>query len=241
MPVATIDLAIAFAVTFFAAAIQGTVGMGFAIVSVPFLSIVDPRLAPVPQLLLSIPLIVTMAYRERQHIEFRGLRWILAGRVPGALIGLALLKIATETTLSLMIAGIVLVAVGMLAFGAALPRSPKVDFLAGTFSGISSLISTIGGPPMALLFSREKPPTIRANMAALFIVGLTITLITRLAAGEVTRLDAKVAAILLPALAGGFLMSTRLAARLPQSKARAAILWLSAGSALALAVRTIVQ
>ena len=80
------DLAIALVVTFFAAAIQGVVGLGFAMVSVPILALIDPSLAPVPQLLTTIPLTVSMAWRERGHLQLSGIGWVLAGRVPGAVL-----------------------------------------------------------------------------------------------------------------------------------------------------------
>ncbi|MCL1692867.1 MAG: sulfite exporter TauE/SafE family protein, partial [Actinomycetia bacterium] len=54
-------------VTFIAAAIQGVVGMGFAMVSVPILALINPSLAPVPQLLITLPLTISMAWRERHH------------------------------------------------------------------------------------------------------------------------------------------------------------------------------
>ncbi|NOX24437.1 MAG: sulfite exporter TauE/SafE family protein [Actinobacteria bacterium] len=238
MPIETIDLVIGFVVTFLAAVVQGTIGMGFAIVSVPLLSIIDPRLAPVPQLLVSIPLTTVMAFRERQHIDFKGLSWILAGRIPGALLGLALLKAASESTISLLIAGSVLIAVGALASGIALTRSRSVDFATGAFAGTSALVSSIGGPPMALLFQREKAATVRASLGALFTVGLLITLVTRMAAGEITGLDVKVAAVLLPGMGLGFWTSTRISGRLDESKIRPAILILSALAAVALVVRT---
>lgn len=240
MPVETTDLVIAVVVTFLAAGVQGTVGMGFAVASVPLLSIIDPRLAPVPQLLISIPLTMMMAFRERQHIDYKGLTWVLAGRVPGALLGLALLKAASESTISLLIAGSVLIAVGALATGIALKRSPFVDFITGTFAGISALVSSIGGPPMALLFQRETGPTVRASLGALFTVGLSITLVTRLVAGEISTLDVRIAAVLFPSMLLGFWTSTRLRGRLDESKIRPAILILSGLAAVALVVRTLV-
>lgn len=241
MPIETTDLVISVVITFLAAIVQGTVGLGFAVASVPLLSIVDPRLAPVPQLLVSIPLAMMMAYRERQHVDFKGLSWILAGRIPGALLGLVLLKAASESAISLLIAASVLIAVGGLASGVVLTRSRHVDFITGTFAGISALVSSIGGPPMALLFQKEKGATVRASLGALFTVGLLITLVTRILAGEISVLDVKIAAILLPAMGLGFWTSTRISGRLDESKVRPAILILSAAAAVALVIRTLVS
>ena len=58
-----VDLTLALVITAIAAMLQGSVGLGFAMVSVPLLSLIDPRLAPVPQLLVSLPLALAMAWR----------------------------------------------------------------------------------------------------------------------------------------------------------------------------------
>ena len=52
---------LAFVITGGAAAVQGVAGVGFAMIAVPVLALIDPRLAPVPQLLVVIPLTMYMA------------------------------------------------------------------------------------------------------------------------------------------------------------------------------------
>jgi hypothetical protein len=59
--VSAVALIAALIVTFFAASIQGVVGVGLAMVSVPILALIDPSLAPVPQLLITIPPTISMA------------------------------------------------------------------------------------------------------------------------------------------------------------------------------------
>ena len=55
MPVSVAELVIALVITAAGAFVQGTIGVGFGIVSVPLLSLINPVLAPVPQLLLVSP------------------------------------------------------------------------------------------------------------------------------------------------------------------------------------------
>ena len=52
-----------------------------------------PLFAPVPQLVMVWPLTIAIFWRERHAVEFRSTLWILAGRLPGAFIGVALLKV----------------------------------------------------------------------------------------------------------------------------------------------------
>jgi hypothetical protein len=229
--------AIALFVTFVAAALQGVVGMGFAMLSVPVLSLIDPRLAPVPQLLITMPLTISMAWRERHHLELAGVGWIIAGRVPGALIGVALLAVVVGRTLDLAIAALVLLAVGIIASGKHVERSPGVEFGAGVMSGISGLVASIGGPPLALLYTDADGPTVRSTLAAVFTVGLTITLVARTVTGNISSQDVVIAAVLFPALLLGYLISGRLKGRVNQAQIRMGLLILSTVGAIGLIVR----
>ena len=67
LDLSALELALCLAMMAIAALVQGTVGFGFAIVSVPVLSLVNPALAPVPQLLVQVPLSFGMFLRERRH------------------------------------------------------------------------------------------------------------------------------------------------------------------------------
>lgn len=226
-------------VTYFAAAVQGVVGLGFAMVSVPILALIDPSLAPVPQLLITMPLTLAMAWRERNHLSLRGVGWIVTGRVPGAMLGVVLLTLATQAALELMIAGLVLVAVAIIAAGVHVRRTPGTQFGAGLFSGVSGLVASIGGPPLALLYTRDEGPTVRSNLAAVFTIGLSITIVARVVSGNMTWSDAQVAAILFPALVAGYLTSLAVKDRWSQSAVRNGILILSLAGAMGLIGRVL--
>jgi hypothetical protein len=87
-------LLVAALVTFLSACVQGTLGFGFAVVSVPLLSLLHPALAPVPQLLLALPLTLSMAVRERHAIDLRGVGFVVSGRIVGLALGVALVAMA---------------------------------------------------------------------------------------------------------------------------------------------------
>ncbi len=218
---------VALVVTFAAAAVQGIVGLGFAMISVPILALIDPSLAPVPQLLITLPLTLTMAWRERGHLAMKGVGWVIAGRVPGAAIGVLLLTVATQAALEIIIATLVLLAVAIIASGFRLTRTAGTQFGAGLFSGVSGLVASIGGPPLALLYTRDEGPVVRSNLAAVFVIGILITITARITSGNITWGDARTAAILFPALAAGYLTSLALKDRIAQSAMRNWILVLS--------------
>lgn len=84
MPVSTPAMLGALAVTFVAALVQGTIGTGLDMLSVPILTLIDPALAPVPQLLVTLPPTVAMFRRERHAVEWVGAIRVAAARIPPA-------------------------------------------------------------------------------------------------------------------------------------------------------------
>ena len=237
VPVSIPVLVVALAVTFAAALVQGTLGFGFAIVSVPVLSLLAPVLAPVPQLIMTMPLTLSMAWRERHAIQPRSLGWLLAGRIPGAFLGVLLLKLAGDRALDILIAGAVLVAVAILAAGVNVRRTPGTEFGAGITSGTMAMTASIGGPPVALLFRNDRGEAVRSNLATIFSVGIVITLTGRILAGEIAGSDAVVAALLFPGVLAGYLFSHRFTGRVEGTPLRIGILILSAVAAVGLLLR----
>lgn len=237
LPVAPGTLAIALVVTAISAALQGTIGFGFAVLSVPVLSLVDPLLAPVPQLLVTLPLTASMVVRERESVDLRGVGWVLVGRLPGAAIGVLLLKIATQRWLDVLLAAMVILAIGLLVTGADVKRRPATELGVGVVSGVMGLVSSIGGPPLALLYRNEKGPTIRASLAAIFTIGLMITICARVLASEISWLDLHLGVLYLPPLFLGLWASKYMHGRIEGRPLRLAILVVSACASIGLLVR----
>jgi uncharacterized protein len=234
-----LHLAAALLVTFAAAFVQGVIGLGFAIFSVPILSLIDPRMAPVPQLLLSVALTFSMAYRERHAIQWRTLVWVLIGRIPGAILGAWLLTITTPQILDLIIGGSVLLGVLVFSTKIRVRRNRFSEVVAGIGSGAAGTISSIGGPSLALLYRDEKGETIRANLAAIFALGLIASISARVWAGKIHRVELLVAAAMLPALFAGLVLSGRFMGKIEGKALRISVLAVSAIAAVALLLRAL--
>jgi uncharacterized protein len=208
----TADLAVAIVITALAAILQGTIGLGFAVMSVPLLLLVDPRLAPGPQLLVTLPLTLATCWREREGVCVRSACMVLGGRVPGTLLGVLLLKWAAGAWLHKLIGGIVLVASLVLVSPYQFKRTKLTEFVAGVFSGVGSMVAAIGGPPLALVFSGSTGPQLRSNLAFIFAVGVVFTICVRWGIGELGGQDLRIAIVLLPGMLLGFHISTSLKA-----------------------------
>ncbi|HEX9621918.1 MAG TPA: sulfite exporter TauE/SafE family protein [Polyangiaceae bacterium] len=225
--------------TFVAALLQGTIGFGYAVLSVPVLSLIDPRLAPVPQILTALPMTLFAAGREWAHLDVKGATWILVGRLPGAAIGAALLAVATQRALDLLIGAIVLGAVLILATPLKLRRSPSMDFGVGAFATTTGYVSAIGGPPLALLLRDEHGPRLRSTLGLVFAVGIVVTLAVRTATQQITWLDVALGAALTPVALFGMLASRWLHDRVEGNALRHGVLVTSAFAALGLIGRAL--
>jgi uncharacterized membrane protein YfcA len=239
--IATPQFAVALLVSFLAAALHSTVGFGFALLSVPLLSLLDPLFAPVPQLLVVLPLTLAIVFRERHAIEVRSTLWIFGGRVPGALIGVALLKMLSTAALDVLMSLMVLTGVALVTSRGSFRRTAPREFGAGVASGIMAMVSAIGGPPIALLYRNDTGPTVRANLGLVFAVGLCITISVRAAAGEVSWNEVVVSAGLLPAVWLGLRASHVLIPRVEGPRLRNAIVVIAGAAALMLLGRSVLN
>src|SRR3546814_2113004 len=67
--------------------IQGSLGFGMNLVTVPALALVLPEALPVAVITLGLSISIGMLRHEHHALDRVGLAWILAGRVPGSVVG----------------------------------------------------------------------------------------------------------------------------------------------------------
>jgi uncharacterized membrane protein YfcA len=232
---------IALVVTAVAAFLQGTVGVGYAVVAVPTLALVNSDLAPVPQILTALPLALVMLWREHSSVDFKGVGWLVAGRVPGIFLGIGLLAVASQRTLDLTIGLTVLSGVAVLAFGFHIRRTAVTQFGAGVASGASGFVAAIGGPPTALLYSSAEAATIRSTLAGVFSVGISMSIVARFVSGNATIADIRIALGLLPAVLAGWWVSIMVKDRVSRERVRLGVFVTSAAAAIGLVLKSLLS
>ncbi|MEZ4475586.1 MAG: sulfite exporter TauE/SafE family protein [bacterium] len=168
-----------------------------------------------------------MAWRGRRHVELRRVRWILLGWIPGVLIGVSLLKVLSVRAVSLAMATFVLGAVALMTLGLKVRRFPPTEVGAGVLAGLGSLVSSISGPPVALLYKDERGPTLRANLALVFLAGVLLTLTGRVLSGEISMRDAQIALAVAPGVLLSIPISERLGGRVDGALLRRLVLGLA--------------
>jgi hypothetical protein len=221
------------------AALQGSVGFGLGLFSVPLLLLFAPELVPGPLLAASIVLTMLLAHGERGAIAWNDLGWALAGRIPGIVAAAALLAVISQNSIGLWSGILVLLAVGLSASGLHVPLNRRSLVAAGVLSGLLGTAVSIGGPPIALLYQREPGPRLRGTLSAFFLIGVALSLVGLAAADRFGIVELRLAAYLVPGIVVGFFVSRRAAGFLDRGYTRPAILIISALSSLVVLLRAL--
>jgi uncharacterized membrane protein YfcA len=219
--------------------VQGLVGFGLALVAVPIVALIDPSLLPVPILVTTSAHSVMSLFREHEHVDWRGVGWAMLGRLPGTVIGVLLVGMLNQKQFSLLVGVSVLVCVALSVISWTPRPTPRALVTAGLASGSFGTSTSIGGPPVAMLYQNSTGAEVRATLGAYFVMGSVTSMIGLIAAGHVHTHDLTAGAALIPFLVVGFLLSSPLRKVVDAKGIRYPVLILSAVSALVLIGRSI--
>lgn len=202
-------VAAAVAATAIGAMMQGAVGFGMNLVTVPVLALVQPKALPVTVIMLGIPISIGMARYEWKSVDRAGVAWMIAGRVPGSVGGALIVATVSTAALQAIAGGIVFALV--IASVATPPLSVRrgTQMAAGVVSGVTGTSAGIGGPPLALLYQHHPGPTMRSTLAAAFMFGTALSLVTLGAAGQVGADQVFLGAGLAPVVVAGSVAGRR--------------------------------
>ncbi|MCP9275622.1 sulfite exporter TauE/SafE family protein [Mycolicibacterium arenosum] len=217
-----------------ASCLQASIGFGMGMLAAPVVALVDPSLIPGTLIMLAAVVTLAVTVREREDIDMSGTGWALLGRVPGTIAGGLLLTVIPERTLALLIAAVVLVGVTVTSLGWVPVPRPRNLMLAGATSGVLGTATSIGGPPMALVWQRSSGARLRGTMSGFFLVGSLMSIGVLAATGAVHADTFRMCALLLPAIVGGYVLSRFVNGWLNPSRQRWTAIGMSVAGASAL-------
>ncbi|MEM7444989.1 MAG: sulfite exporter TauE/SafE family protein [Pseudomonadota bacterium] len=198
---------IAFTTVVVAAVAQASIGIGFGVVSAPILAILDPALVPGPLLILGVLTSLIVGIRHRQHFHLGKLGYALSGRVLASILGGLTASVLSPQLFLLVFASLMLAAVAISLSGLHFAPTPRSLFVAGAASGYMGTITSVGAPPMAIVYQHSPGGEIRANMSAFLVSGGTVSIIALAAFGAFGWSDIVLSLKLLPALLIGTWLS----------------------------------
>ena len=221
------------------AAVQGLVGLGLGLVAAPVATLLAPGLMPDLLLWLAFLLPVVTLARERHHIDWRGLGWALPARVPGTAVGVVCVGWLSARELGTAVGLMVLVSVLLTIRAVEIPVNRATLLVAGFASGITGTATSIGGPPMAILYQHRPAAQVRCTLAVYFLAGAGFSLLGLAVAGSLEPAAFLVAMLMVPCLVLGFALSRLVRRRVPSHRIRPGVLLVCGLSATVLLVRSL--
>ncbi len=193
--------------TVLGALVQGAIGFGLNLVVVPVVAVLEPAALPASMIIMALPMTAGSALREREHIDRSGVLWTTLGRLPGVVAGAWLVTALAAETLALVIGGCVVLAASMSALTPPPRVRPVSAAIAGLVGGLMGTASSIGGPPVALLYQGQPGPVLRSTLGAAFLIGTVLSLGALALAGAVATWHVWLGVSLMPCVALGLYAS----------------------------------
>jgi uncharacterized membrane protein YfcA len=236
-------LAAAPLVIFAAYTVFGATGFGSSIVSVPVLAHFFPLTFAVPLVtVLDVAAVANASGRQWRHADFAEFRRILPAMLVGIAVGATLL-VNLPRGPSLLALGIFVGVYGVhLLTGKRAWKAmrPGWSWPLGLAGGVFSVLFGTGGPIfMIFLAARIRDKSVlRATSSVLVTVSVTIRAIVFIAAGLLTQRQILVAAALMaPAMLGGYFFGNRVHHALSRARVIQLIAGLLAANGVLLALR----
>lgn len=237
VPIAPPVFLVLFVAVLIGALVQGTIGFGLNVIAAPVAAVVQPDALPAAMIILSLPMTAGSAVRERDHIDRAGVAYATLGRLPGIAVGTFVVARLDPAELSTWIGAMVVAASLMSVARSDVAVTRGSAAVAGAVAGVMGTTSSMGGPPLALLYQREPGPILRSTLGAAFLIGSLLSLIALAWAGHVARWHWALGLALLPAVALGLVASRSFHARIDAGWLRPAVVGFACLAGLAVVAR----
>ena len=164
--------------------VQASAGLGFAMLAIPLLAVIDLAYIPGPTLFVSLFLTLVMFVKGRSAIVYKEIVTMSPALVAGTVLGALTIDLIPQDVLGIAFAALILTGVGITVFARPIALN-RTSLLGGGFaSGLMGTISGIHGPPLILLYQNEAIEKTRATIALIFCVAYILSLAGLTAVGQ---------------------------------------------------------
>lgn len=224
-----LEIVLIFLVLALASVIRTSAGFGFSLVSVPPLALIlDPVTAVTTAVIMAAPLSIWIAAKDWRHIDRRITLTAVLCAAAGVPIGIAVLTLLNERTLTIAIAAVVLACTALVWSKVKIRGGLPVIAGVSLFSGASFASTGIDGPPMVAAMQGVglEPRVQRATLAVVFSCTSLGSLVGFGTTGHLTMEVGKALLIGIPAFATGIVVGERLFKRFDATRFRQVVLGL---------------
>ena len=226
-----------FVIVLAASVVQAGLGMGFGLTAAPLLALIDPHLVPAPTLIIGMVTAGIGGWRERNSIVWPEVGIGLAGRMLGVACGAFLLSQLVDRKAFMLVFGVMVAIAVLLSLGGWRWRfSPASLVSMGWLSGLMGTITSVGAPPLALIYQDRKPGQARPTLSAFFAFGCAASLIGLTLSGWAHAADLYLALAMAPPMLAGTWAARLLRGRL-DSRFRPALMAIAGMAAIVLIIR----
>ena len=195
-------------------AIQSATGSGFGLIAGPALILIAPWLVPAPLLILTIPMMLLVATRERGHCDTRAVGIASFTMLPGIAVGLWFVQRVDTAAVQLLVAMLALAAGAAMLAGKSVTGSRRTLAGAGAAAGFMGALAAMPGPPLSLTYRPNDAAALRSTLSTIFLVMAAATLVALQFQIGITGNELLTAAALSPLLVCGHLLGSQMARRI---------------------------
>lgn len=217
---------------------QRATGGAFGMVVAPLVALVAPAFMPAGVLLVSLAVTLLCTPLPLGTIVWRQLAPMIAGRGVGAVLAAGLVALAPDPgAVAALVAVAVLLGVAMSVAGRRVAMGPGTLVGAGLLSGLTGTLTSVGAPPVLLLYQDVPPERARPTLNAFFLLGVALSLVALATRGRIGAGDAGFALSMAPAIALGFAVARPALALLRGRSIRPLVLGLAAAASVLILLR----
>jgi hypothetical protein len=229
-----------FAAILISSATHRVTGQAFGLICAPLIALAAPGHVPALILLCGLPVMVYSFKGDWDEIRWGEISYAFVGRVIGAILAAYLIAAVTDKNFVSVCVGIaVLLGVAISLTNLAVAINPASLLTAGFLSGAMATLTSVGAPPMGLLYQRQSFGHVRATLNAFFLFGALASVGALLLYGLIKSSDVILTLALLPAIWLGVLLGDGALKRMTIRSLRPFTLGISTFAAVILLLRTL--
>lgn len=217
---------------------QRATGGAFGMMVAPLVALVAPSFMPAGVLLVSLVVTIFCTPLPLGTIVWRQLGPMVVGRGAGAMMAAGLVALAPDpAAVAVLVALSVLIGVAVSLAGKRVAMGTSSLVGAGLLSGLTGTLTSVGAPPILLLYQDIPPERARPTLNAFFLLGVVLSLAALWSRGRIAAGDVGFALVMLPAVALGFSVARPALALLRGRSIRPMVLGLASAASVLILVR----